>query len=246
MAYADSLAILARNAFQTMLHDEPNALFYIRLFNEKWEHLPVPEGWEEGVIKGGYPVSHWRRLDPARYAKHPIEKKSTLRASGPTLPLALTAQKILADKYDVLSNVYDITSYHALARDAAACKRLAMFHPELPKEKRQRPFIYDLIFPGEEKLSICASMDASGAIPAMVSGYLDTHFDILSPSGWGRSGTRDELREFFEISPRFMVARVLLQLNLLTDKILKNLDIDPNKPWSGRTWPPGMDKPGKI
>lgn len=239
MAYADSLAILAADAFRTMLSDTPNAMYYIRLFNERWAHHPVPPGWEEGVVKGGYPIRHWRDLDSQRYMRHPRERKSHLWASGPTVPLAIEAQAILAEKYDVLANVYDITSYHALSRGAAAVAREAMVHPEKPRAKS---FLETLIFPGEESLPICASMDASGGIPAMVGGYLSCDFAIMTPSGWGRSGSRDELRDFFEISPRFLVARVLSQLNLLSSTILKELDIDPNKAWPGRTWPAGPDR----
>ena len=242
MAYADALAILAADGFKTMLEDVPNTIYYIRLFNEKWSHQSVPKGWEEGVIKGGYPLKHWRDLDPKRYMRHPKERKSTIWASGPTLPLALEAQEILAEKYDILSNVYDITSYHLLARGTSTYKRKIMLNPDVSESAHQKSFINELIFPGEELFPICATMDASGAIPAMVGGHVRAKFDILAPTGWGRSGTRDELRNFFEISPRFIVARVLSQLNLLNGNILKELDIDPKKPWPGRTWPPGLDQ----
>src|SRR5262249_779636 len=128
-AYAFELAVILRDGIRRMYGDpafKDDVFYYITLYNDNYPMLPMPEGSEEGILKGMY------RLRPAA-AKSKVPKVHLL-GSGPLLPHALRAQELLAE-YAVAADVWSVTSYKELRREALEAERWNLLHPgEKPKQ----------------------------------------------------------------------------------------------------------------
>src|SRR5688572_7495683 len=122
-AYAYETAVIIFDGLKRMYEDNETAIYYITLENENYAMPEMPAGCEEGIIRGMYRVSTVN-VDGAQRVQ--------LFGSGAILREALRAQQILAEKYRIASDVWSVTSYTQLRRDAQECERLNMLYPEEP------------------------------------------------------------------------------------------------------------------
>ena len=221
-AFAYETAVIVLDGLKKLYEDGETAIYYITVENENYHHPKMPEGVEEGIVKGIYQVSEKKAEGP-----HQVQ----LFGSGPILRSVLSAQELLAEKFGVSSKVWSVTSYNELRRDAADCERWNMLHPtETPRKS-----YLETVLEGEEGPFIAAS-DYVRAVSEQVSQWVPGGLYCLGTDGMGRSETREALRRHFEVDSEFIAVAALYRLAKAgaielgdVGKAIKELDINPEK-----------------
>ena len=222
-AFTYETAIIIFDGMKRMYEDGETAIYYLMVGNDNYIMPEMPEGCEEGIVKGMYKF----RTVEANKAKHRVQ----LFGSGAIMMGVLEAQAILAEKYGVSSDVWSVTSYNELRRDAQECKRWNMFHPTLPPKKSY----VEIITEGSEGPFIAAS-DYVQAHSEQIAQFLPDDFLALGTDGMGRSETREALRRHFEVDAECVVIGALSQLfkqgkieAKVVEKAIKDLGVNPEK-----------------
>ena len=218
-AYAYELAIIFKDGIQKMFVEQKNLYYYITVTNENYIQPEQPKGIEEDVIKGLYKVSE---------SKSP---QLRLIGSGSILKESLLAQEILI-KYSINAEVWSATSFNLLRKDGMEAERFNQLNPH----KEPKLTHIDKCF-SKNNIPVIASTDYMRAYADQIRPYIKSRYLVLGTDGFGRSDSREELREFFEISANHIVrlsAYALFQESKinkeLLDKIYKDMQIDSNKP----------------
>jgi pyruvate dehydrogenase E1 component len=196
-AYSYEIAVIIQDGIRRMYQEDEDIFYYITLENDNYEHPPMPKGAEEGIRRGIYQLTK-----PAK-GKPDIH----LWGSGAILGEALKAQKILAEKYNVASDVYSVTSYGELRRDAIATDRWNRLHPA---SAEKTCYIAEQ-FAGDD-LPIVAASDYMRTLPDSLAPWLNGRMTTLGTDGFGRSEDRAHLRSFFEVSAEAIAAAALSKL----------------------------------
>ncbi len=220
-AYAYELAAIVRDGIRRMYEQCDDVFYYITLYNDNYTMPKMPEGSEEGILKGLY------KLKPAG---HSSKLRAQLFGSGPILPQALRAQEILAE-FGVSADVWSATSYQELRREALAADRWNLLHPlEMPRES-----YVEQLLKNEEGVFVAAS-DYMKSLPEMIARWVPGGLYPLGTDGFGRSETRAALRRHFEVDAECIVVATLAQLarkGQITPQRVKEaidkLKIDPEK-----------------
>ena len=220
-AYAYELAVIIEDGIRRMYVEGESVLYYLTVENETYAMPPLPAGAREGILKGLY------RLQPAAAAQ---PHRAQLLGSGAMLREALAAQVLLV-RYGVAADVWSVTSWAQLHRDGHACDRWNMLHPTEPARV---PFVTQCLCdaPGV----VVAASDYLKALPDSLSQWLDRPLISLGTDGFGRSDTREALREFFEVDARFITVATLSALARagavypeLVARAIEELHIDADK-----------------
>ncbi len=222
-AFAYELAVIVREGLRRMLEDGDAVIYYLTIMNEFYLHPDMPEGAEEGILKGMYKFSESKN----KRAK----VKAHLFGSGTILNETIKAAEMLEEKYDIATDVWSVTSYKNLYWDAIATERKNVRRPENDPQKNYVEQQLD----GEKGVFIAAS-DYLKAMPSLISKYLPGPTVLLGTDGYGRSDTRAALRDFFEVDARHIAFGALSAMaregrvtNADIKKARKDLDIDPDK-----------------
>ena len=223
--YAYELAVIIQDGLKRMFGDRERVFYYITLMNENYPQPAMPEGVAEGIIQGAY------RLRTAEGGGPKVNgPKVRLLGSGTILREVEAAAELLAEQ-GVAAEVFSVTSYNELARQMRDVERWNLLHPEAPP-KRSR--VAELL--GGE-VPIVAASDYQKSLPEQIHGALTAPFTVLGTDGFGRSDTREELRDFFEVDRRFIALSALSALaraqQIPLDAVRRARDgfgIDPNKP----------------
>ena len=184
---------------------------------------PMPEGAKEGILKGIY------LFQPSAKKNHPL--RAQLLGSGAIIKETLKAQKILDEKYNVAADVWSVTSYKELRREALDVERWNLLHPgELPKV----PFVTQCLS-GRPGVFVAVS-DYVKTLPDSISKWIPGSLHSLGTDGFGRSEGGAALRDFFEVDARHIVLATLSSLSKekkihkdLVQKAIKDMDIIPEK-----------------
>jgi pyruvate dehydrogenase E1 component len=198
-AYAYEVATIVREGLRRMYVDGSDVLYYLTLYNENYPQAAMPEGSEEGILKGLY-----------RFKEGPNEGKrhqAQILASGPLLVHAMRAQEILAEEHDVSAAVWSATSYQQLRADALDSERWNRLHPGEPKRE---PFVTRCLGPQEGP--VVAVTDSMKAVPDQIARWVHQPYLSLGTDGFGRSDTREALRRLFEIDAEHVAVAVLAAL----------------------------------
>ena len=161
--------------------------------------MPKRPGVREGILKGMY-----------RYRISPLKgdaPKAHLLGSGAILNEALEAAEILETKYGVAADVWSVTSYKELYRDAIECERWNLLNPN---RKEKQPYLAQLL--SKEQGVFVAASDYMKVLPATVAKWFPGPVHILGTDGFGRSDSRKELRDFFEVDARYIALAALHEL----------------------------------
>jgi pyruvate dehydrogenase E1 component len=197
-AYAYELAIIIQDGIRRMYEEGENCFYYITTMNENYHQPEMPEGVEEGIIKGLYKKEQ-------RKSKHSLTVQ--LLGAGAILREVEAAAEMLERDYGVAADVWSITSVNELAREGKDCHRWNMLHPtESPREsyltqqlkQAQGPFI--------------AATDYMKAHTDQLREFIPGRFTVLGTDGFGRSDTRAKLRKHFEVNRDFIVLAALKAL----------------------------------
>src|SRR5205807_4787566 len=197
-AFAYEMAIIVQDGLRRMYQAGEDRYYYITMYNEDYPMPEMPKGVEEGVLRGIY------RYKASSGGKAAVQ----LFGSGPILNETLKAQAILAEKYDVRADVWSVTSYTELRREALAVDRWNLLHPA---EKEKQPYILKALEGSEG--SIIAASDYMKIVPDQLSPWLRERLVTLGTDGFGRSDNREYLRKHFEVNAESIAAATLSRLS---------------------------------
>jgi len=228
-AFGYELTVIVMEGLKRMYEDGDCCIYYITAENDNYVHPEMAEGddakrVEEGIIKGIY---KFRSQDVADAKAH-----VQLFGSGAILNSALAAQKLLAEKYQIASDVWSVTSYTQLRREAGDCARWNMLHPTAPAKKS----FLENVLEGVQGPFIAAS-DYVRALPEQLTQWIPGDYFVLGTDGMGRSETREALRRHFEVDAESITIATLSRLckaGVFTPidvaKAIEELGFDPEKP----------------
>ena len=206
-----------------MMAKGEDVFYYVTLYNEAYVMPPMPAGAEEGILRGIYLF---------RPAPQRLRHRATLLGSGPILREALAAQELLAERFQVAADVYSVTSYGELRRDALAAERRSRLHP---REPAVRPFVAEVLERTEGP--IVAATDFVKAVPDMIARWVprDREWVALGTDGWGRSDTREALRRLFQVDAASLATATLAALaregriaGHVVERAIEEFGIDPD------------------
>ncbi len=226
-AYAYELAVIIQDGMRRMYRDQEDIFYYITVMNENYAHPPMPEGVEEGILKGMYLLSEAKKA--GKGAKAP---RVQLLGSGTILREVLAAGELLQADFGVHADVWSVTSFTQLRRDGLECQRWNTLHPEKkPRISHVESCLKDRAGP------VIASTDYMKLHADQIRAFLQKTYRVLGTDGFGRSDTRQKLRSFFEVD-RYHVA--VAALKALADEgsiapeqvaaAIRKYGIDPEKP----------------
>ena len=220
-AYAYELAVIIHDGMQRMYVEHENIFYYISVMNENYLQPAMPVGAETGILKGAYLLREG--------AKGKL--RTTLLGSGTILREVIAAADILEKDYKVAADVFSVTSFSELRREALAVERHNLLQPA---QGAQVPYVEQL-FKGRDA-PVIAATDNMRLVPDQIRQWIAPRYVTLGTDGFGRSDGRAALREHFEVDRRFIVLAALKALvdegkidkATLTQAIAK-LGIDPGK-----------------
>ncbi len=195
-AFAYEIAVIVQDGMRRMYQLGEDRFYYITLYNENYVQPAMPAGCEEGIIKGIYKLK--AANGPAR---------AHLFGSGPMINESLRAQQILAERYGIAADVWSVTSYNELRRDALEVERWNRLHPT---ETERTPYILKALAGTEGP--IVASSDYMKIVSDQLAPWLPGRLISLGTDGFGRSESREYLRRHFEINAESIVAATLSRL----------------------------------
>jgi pyruvate dehydrogenase E1 component len=221
-AYAYEVAVIVGEGLRRMFVEREVLLYYLTLYNEVYAMPSLPEGAREGILRGMYRL---KRGGPDGRAR------LQLLGSGPLVREALRAQELLAGRHEVAADVWSVTSYKELRRDALAVERWNMRHPSGPA---RRSYL-ESVLEGTTGPFVAVS-DYIRLVPEQIARFLPGPLTILGTDGFGRSDARAELRRHFEVDAEHIAYAALHALaragrfghNQL-ERAARSLDIDPDK-----------------
>ncbi len=226
--FAYEVAVIVRHGLQRMYGDNESVYFYLTLMNENYAHPAMPEGAEEGIVRGIYKLESQGAKKGSKKTKHAVR----LLGSGTILNEVREAAKILAETYSVASDVYSVTSFTELARDGAHVERWNRLHPA---SRPRTAYMQDTLAGSEAP--VIASTDYMRLYAEQVRAWVPADYTVLGTDGFGRSDTREKLRRHFEVDRGHVVVAALSAL-ARQDKIkadvvedaIREFGIDADKP----------------
>jgi pyruvate dehydrogenase E1 component len=197
-AFVYELAVVVQDGIRRMYEKGEDVFYYITMYNEDYAMPAMPEGATEGILRGLY------KLKPATRG----EAVAQLFGSGTILNEVLRAQEILSTKYGVHADVWSVTSYNELRRDALAVERWNRLHPA---EKERQSYLQTTL--AGTQGPIIAASDYMKVVPDQLSPWLTNRLVSLGTDGFGRSDNREHLRSHFEINAESIVGATLSKLS---------------------------------
>ena len=226
-AYMYELSVIIQDGMRRMYAEDESVYYYITVENENYAHPPMPEGVRDGIVRGMYllqegPKTRQRRKLP----------RVQLLGSGAILREALAAAEMLLEQFDVAADVWSVTSFNELRRDGLSVSRWNRLHPG---KAARSSYVSECLHPTEGP--VIAATDYMQAVPDQIRGYVPRAYYTLGTDGFGRSDTREALRDFFEVSAAHIAYTALH--GLMVDGAFdaaklraaaKTLGIDPQRP----------------
>ena len=220
--YAYELAVIVQDGLRRMYQEQENVFYYITCMNENYAHPAMPAGAAPGILSGMYLLQTGGRG----------KVRVTLFGSGTILREVLAAAELLEKNYGVPADVYSVTSFSELRKDALAIERRNLLHPNEP---RQPTYIQQAL--ADRQGPFIAATDYLKTVADQIRQWIPGRYSVLGTDGYGRSDSRAELRRFFEVD-RHYVAIAALKALVDDDKIDKQtvtdamqaFGIDPEKP----------------
>lgn len=200
-AYAYEIAVIVQDGIRRMVHEQRDEMVYLTIMNEAYLQPAMPDGVQEGILRGIY------RLKPPLQAGR--EPRVHLLGSGAILNEALKSQAVLAERFDTAADVWSVTSYKELYRDALQAERWNRLHP---METPRIPFLNQTL--GNARGLFVAATDYLKILPESVAAWMPGRLIALGTDGFGRSDGREHLRAFFEVDAAHIALAALHGLAL--------------------------------
>ena len=221
-AFSYEVAVIIKDGIQKMYVDQENYFYYITTTNENYQHPQMPEGSEDGIIKGMYKIIA---------SDKPVIR---LLGSGSILRESIKAMDILKN-YGILAEVWSVTSFNLLRKNGMESERHNQLNPGSEEKKSYVEECFD-----SSPMPVVASTDYMRSYAEQIRPYIKEEFTVLGTDGFGRSDSRETLREFFEIDANSIVRASVYSLyknnkldKTVLDKIYEEIGVDSSKinPW---------------
>jgi pyruvate dehydrogenase E1 component len=196
--YAYEVAVIIQDGLRRMLAEQEDVFYYITLMNENYEHPALPEGAEEGIVKGMYLLRESAKEGAPRVQ---------LLGSGTILREVLAAADLLESEHGVAADVWSVTSFTELGRDGVEAERWNLLHPT---EEPRRPYVAQCL-DGRDG-PVVASTDYIRTFAEQVRPWVPGSYSVLGTDGFGRSDYRVKLRRFFEVDRHYVAVAALKAL----------------------------------
>jgi len=220
--YGYELAVIVQDGLKRMYQDQENKFYYITTLNENYQHPEMPQGAEDGIIKGMY------LLEEGKDAEFKVQ----LMGCGSILREVREAAIILRDEFGIESDVWSTTSINELRREAQEVSRWNLLHPE----QAERTSYVEQCLDGREG-PVIISTDYIRMYADQLREYIPRRYKVLGTDGFGRSDTRGKLREFFEVNRYYVTVAALKALQeegkleaSVVAKAIQKFNINPDKP----------------
>jgi pyruvate dehydrogenase E1 component len=220
--FAYELAVIVQEGLRRMVQNQEDVYYYITLMNENYSHPEMPKGSAEGILKGMYSFSKSKAKG----------EKVQLMGSGVILREVIAAAELLESEWGIAADVWSAPSFTELRREALDCERWNMLNPEKP----QRTSYVAQCFK-DAKGPVIASTDYMKSFAEQIQRFVPNKFVALGTDGYGRSDSREALRDFFEVDRHYVVVAALKALSdegkLPAAKVaeaIKKYKLDSNKP----------------
>jgi pyruvate dehydrogenase E1 component len=234
-AFAYELAIIVSEGIRRMYQEQEDLFYYITVYNENYTMPEMPQGVEEGVIKGMYCYSRSTRVTEDG-------RKAHLFGSGAIMSEVLKARGIL-EELGVATDIWSVTSYNELNRQGLAAERRWLLDPD----KEQQAYVEELL--AKEQGVFVAASDSMKVLPLSIARWVPGPYVVLGTDGYGLSESRADLRAHFEVSAEYIAWAALASLADVgalsrdeLDAAAKRLAIDPDKQDAAVSGPAGYQE----
>ena len=228
-AFVYETTVIMLDGLERMYAKGEDWIYYVTVYNENYEMPPMPPGCEEGILKGMYRLKDV----PAKAAGASAAQLPpvNLLGSGAILREVIRAADLLAEHWGIASTVWSVTSWKELRREAQACRRWNMLHPE---ESPKRSYLESLV--GDAEGVFVAASDHVRAVQEQLDPWIPGGIFALGTDGFGRSETRGPLRRHFEVDAECIAIGALWRLaetggigrHVVTEAI-RRLGVNPDK-----------------
>jgi pyruvate dehydrogenase E1 component len=220
--FAYELAVIIHDGMRRMFVEQENIFYYLTVMNENYPQPALPKGVEAGILKGAYLLKTGGRG----------KDRATLLGSGTILREIQAAAQILENDYGVSTDVFSVTSFSELRREALEVERWNMLHPDQPARV---PYVQQLL--GGREGPFIAATDYVRTVPDQIRQWVGGRYVTLGTDGYGRSDSRTALRKHFEVDRNFIAAATLKSLadegkidQQAVTHAMRSLGVDPSKP----------------
>ena len=195
--FAYELAVIVQDGLRRMYKEQESVFYYISVMNENYSHPALPKGAEEGIIKGIYLFKKGGRK----------KKRVQLMGSGTIFREAIAAAELLADDWGIDADLWSVTSFNELTREAQDCERWNMLHPEAEPRK---PHVTQAL--ERHDGPYIAATDYMKVYADQIRAWVPGAYRVLGTDGYGRSDTRAQLRKHFEVNRYYITVAALKAL----------------------------------
>jgi pyruvate dehydrogenase E1 component len=223
--FAYELAVIIHAGLEGMFVEQEDVFYYMTLMNENYHHPPMPEGVEDGILRGMYPL---RSAGEQRSGK----LRAQLLGSGTILREVLGAADLLAEDFDLQADVWSVTSFNELRRDGMESERYNTLHPT---SEQRRAYVTECL--SRRAGPTIASTDYVRAYADLIRPWVPGTYRVLGTDGFGRSDFRHALRGFFEVDRRYVAVATLKALAdegqlepVRVKEAIDRYEIDPDAP----------------
>jgi pyruvate dehydrogenase E1 component len=223
-SYAYELAVIIRQGLQEMYVEKLPRYYYITIMNENYEQPPIPDGVEQGILRGMYCLQ--------KNAVKSSKKVVQLLGSGTILRESIAAAELLQKDFGVIADIWSVTSFNELRREGLSVHRWNMLHPQ---EKSRLSYVEECL--NGVSGPVIAATDYMKAYADQIREFVPGLYSVLGTDGFGRSDTRERLRKFFEVDRYYITVAALSALaqeNVIdaaqVTKAIELYGIDPGKP----------------
>ena len=203
--YSYELAVIVQDALRRMYAEQEDVFYYLTVMNENYEHPAMPEGVEAGIIKGMYPLPNRQKEVSAKKKGSP--PRVQLLGSGTILREVIAGAELLAQDFGVGADIWSVTSFTELRREAMSVERWNLLHPtELPRKSYVETCLAGR--PGP----VIAATDYMRLFADQIRPFVPSRYRVLGTDGFGRSDYRKKLRDFFEVDRHWVTVAALKAL----------------------------------
>lgn len=195
-AFSYELEVIILDGIKKMYAENKNVFYYITTMNEAYKHPEMPKDCKDGIIKGMYLLEG---------EKNSGSRCVHLLGSGAILNEVIAAHEILKKKYSVPSKIWSVTSFNELYRDAITNERDNLIH-----NNNQKSYIQECL--SNDDFPVVAATDYVREYPSKIARFIDNNFTALGTDGYGRSDSRENLRDFFEVNRHYIVYTAIKML----------------------------------
>lgn len=222
-AFAYELTVIIQDGLRRMYQEQEDVYYYITVMNENYSHPEMPEGVERNILQGMYLFREGSRKNKLHVQ---------LLGSGTILREVIAAADILEKDYKISADIWSVTSFNQLRREALGVSRHNLLHPDEPVR-----LSYVETCLKDREGPVIASTDYMKIVADQIREFIPKRYFVLGTDGFGRSDTREKLRQFFEVDRHYVVVAALKALAdegkipaSQVTKAIRTFAIDPDKP----------------